>query len=119
MSAMLDIFSKGAKASFVRMLRRILANTEIQDILHEISRQPPRGHIHLNSKDLLSGVPPYQGLGKNQLEAKLSRWSNPIFITARFRSGSTLIWNLFRHLSGVTAYYEPLNERKWFDPVTR
>jgi hypothetical protein len=38
----------------------------------------------------------------------------PIFITARFRSGSTLLWNLFRHLPGYTAYYEPLNERGWF-----
>lgn len=38
----------------------------------------------------------------------------PIFITARFRSGSTLLWNLFRHLPGHTAYYEPLNERGWF-----
>jgi hypothetical protein len=38
----------------------------------------------------------------------------PIFVTARFRSGSTLLWNLFRHLPGHTAYYEPLNENAWF-----
>lgn len=31
-----------------------------------------------------------------------------IFITARFRSGSTLLWNIFRCLDGITAYYEPL-----------
>jgi hypothetical protein len=43
----------------------------------------------------------------------------PVFITARFRTGSTLVWNLFRHVSGCTAYYEPLNERRWFDPSTR
>jgi hypothetical protein len=42
-----------------------------------------------------------------------------IFITGRFRSGSTLLWNLFRHLNGFTAYYEPHNERRWFDPATR
>jgi len=40
----------------------------------------------------------------------------PIFVTARFRSGSTLVWNLFRQLHGCTAYYEPLNERRWFLP---
>jgi hypothetical protein len=44
---------------------------------------------------------------------------DPIFITARFRSGSTLLWNLFRSLEGCTSYYEPLNERRWFDPTTR
>lgn len=36
-------------------------------------------------------------------------------ITARFRSGSTPLWNLFRHVEGCTAYYEPLNERRWFE----
>jgi hypothetical protein len=43
----------------------------------------------------------------------------PVFITARFRSGSTVLWNIFRHVEGCTAYYEPLNERRWFDPATR
>ncbi|MFN7976670.1 MAG: sulfotransferase [Vicinamibacterales bacterium] len=39
----------------------------------------------------------------------------PVFITARFRSGSTLLWHLFRHVPGATAYYEPHNPRRWFD----
>jgi hypothetical protein len=38
----------------------------------------------------------------------------PVFITARFRSGSTFLWRLFRAIEGVTAYYEPLNESRWF-----
>jgi hypothetical protein len=42
-----------------------------------------------------------------------------VFVTGRFRSGSTLIWNLFRHIPAVTSYYEPFNERRWFDPVNR
>jgi hypothetical protein len=42
----------------------------------------------------------------------------PIFITGRFRSGSTLLWNVFRHIDGHTSYYEPHNERRWFDPLT-
>ncbi|CAI4151264.1 conserved hypothetical protein [Alteromonas macleodii] len=42
-----------------------------------------------------------------------------IFITSRFRSGSTLLWNLFRSVEGCTSYYEPFNERKWFDAETR
>jgi hypothetical protein len=42
-----------------------------------------------------------------------------IFITARFRTGSTLLWNLLRNVGGCTAYYEPFNERRWFDPGAR
>lgn len=38
----------------------------------------------------------------------------PIFITARFRSGSTFVWQLFKNIEGITCYYEPLNEAKWF-----
>ena len=34
-----------------------------------------------------------------------------IFITARFRTGSTLLWQLFNALPGFRAFYEPLNER--------
>ncbi|HEV3006806.1 MAG TPA: sulfotransferase, partial [Pirellulales bacterium] len=47
------------------------------------------------------------------------RRDDVIFITARFRSGSTLLWNLFRHVPGCTAYYEPFNERCWFDAAAR
>ncbi len=43
----------------------------------------------------------------------------PLFITGRFRSGSTLLWQLFRALPHVTSYYEPFNQRRWFDPDTR
>ncbi|MBT9566881.1 MAG: sulfotransferase [Thiobacillus sp.] len=39
--------------------------------------------------------------------------NDPIFITARFRSGSTFLWQLFRNIDGVTCYYEPLNEAEW------
>ena len=43
----------------------------------------------------------------------------PIAITARFRSGSTLLWRLLRDHPAVTAYYEPLNPRRWFDAEHR
>lgn len=43
----------------------------------------------------------------------------PVFITSRFRSGSTLLWNLFRQLEGCTSYYEPFNERQWFNNAMR
>jgi hypothetical protein len=62
---------------------------------------------------------PYADLGPFPEASSAKTRSPPIFVTARFRTGSTLLWNLFRHLDGVTAYYEPLNERRWFDPSTR
>lgn len=34
----------------------------------------------------------------------------PIFITARFRSGSTLLWNIFNQATGYHAYYEPCHD---------
>ncbi len=40
---------------------------------------------------------------------------DPVFISGRFRSGSTLLWNIFRNMQDYTAYYEPFNERRWFD----
>ncbi|MEP0355640.1 sulfotransferase [Paraglaciecola sp.] len=42
-----------------------------------------------------------------------------VFITSRFRSGSTLLWNLFRQTQDCTSYYEPFNERQWFNPELR
>lgn len=45
----------------------------------------------------------------------LKESGRPIFITGRFRSGSTLVWQLFRNMPNTTAYYEPFNERRWFE----
>lgn len=61
---------------------------------------------------------PYPELA-NPLPQRTSHRTDVVLITARFRSGSTLLWNLFRNIDGVTAYYEPLNERRWFDPSRR
>lgn len=60
----------------------------------------------------------YPGLGR-AVELPDSGTPAPIFISGRFRSGSTLLWNLFRHIPNCRAYYEPLNERRWFDPTRR
>jgi hypothetical protein len=64
-------------------------------------------------------APPYSDLGAPQTKARTCQRSDVILITGRFRSGSTLLWNLFRNIPGHTAYYEPLNERCWFDPAVR
>lgn len=107
------------KKSVLRALRRMMESTAVQDLFEETIRQPKRGHAHLSSRDLHALIPPYAGLVKNSLNSRMSHRDDAIFITARFRSGSTLLWNLFRHVDGMTAYYEPFNERRWFDPASR
>src|SRR5262245_36641455 len=58
---------------------------------------------------------PYPDLGRADASVPADA-PPPIVISARFRTGSTLLWNVFRHLPNCTAYYEPFNERRWFDP---
>jgi hypothetical protein len=62
---------------------------------------------------------PYRDLGTPRETSRPSDRSDVVIITGRFRSGSTLLWNLFRRAGGFTAYYEPFNERRWFDPRVR
>lgn len=50
---------------------------------------------------------------------KESAYSDLVIVTGRFRSGSTFLWNIFRQAGQFTAYYEPFNERRWFDEKTR
>jgi len=71
---------------------------------------------HLASGQQLDA--PYPEL-RRMPAASLQRQRRPLFITGRFRSGSTLLWQLFRSISGATSYYEPFNQRRWFEPVTR
>jgi LPS sulfotransferase NodH len=61
---------------------------------------------------------PYLTTDKNQMVSPSER-DDIVFITSRFRSGSTLLWNLFRQTNGCTSYYEPFNERQWFNPKLR
>lgn len=44
---------------------------------------------------------------------------NVTFVTGRFRSGSTLLWNILRDAPDTTSYYEPFNEREWFNQDKR
>jgi hypothetical protein len=73
---------------------------------------------NLELKDI-QGARPYPDLGGLGAPSRTSYRSDAVFITGRFRSGSTLLWNLFRHAGGFTSYYEPFNERRWFDPRAR
>lgn len=65
-------------------------------------------------------LPQYRPPGGDPPQKTQQDWSGaPIIATSRFRSGSTLLWQAFDRLAGITAFYEPLNERQWFDPSVR
>lgn len=81
------------------------------------------GLLHSSARSLLPAEGghflPYSDLGGLSTKVKTAHRSDIVFITGRFRSGSTLLWNLFRQMENCTAYYEPFNERRWFDPSAR
>jgi hypothetical protein len=99
-----------------RLVRRLLLADDGRDILtHALNGQLATAHS-LPDAQLLS-LRPYADLCSPTVPSSLTR--GPIFITGRFRSGSTLLWNVFRHVPECRSYYEPLNERRWFDPNSR
>jgi hypothetical protein len=57
---------------------------------------------------------PYANKAQGDLTGTACAHRRGLFITARFRSGSTLLWHLYANLPGATAYYEPLHEARWF-----
>ncbi len=68
--------------------------------------------------ELDPGAPlPYADLGRAHTAP--TRGAGTILVTGRFRCGSTALWQVFRGIDGCTAYYEPFNERRWFDPELR
>ncbi|MBL26685.1 MAG: sulfotransferase family protein [Rhodospirillaceae bacterium] len=94
-----------------RVLERFFRSRVVADHLDEAARRATPTPEH----DPASWPPyrpdPYAAPGTSGRGAE----SRPaIFITGRFRSGSTLLWNMFNKLGPFTAYYEPLNERQWF-----
>lgn len=99
-------------------LRQTFATDEGRQIAHVATSSIRVGH----PRALLENVNltmPYSDLAVPRLEIRPSHRSDVVIMTGRFRSGSTLLWNLFRQAGGFTAYYEPLNERRWFDPAVR
>ena len=83
------------------------------DAVSSLSVRHPRALL----KDATLSTP-YHELGTPRRSRKSDR-TDVVIITGRFRSGSTLVWNLFRQAGGFTAYYEPFSERRLFDPRVR
>jgi hypothetical protein len=106
-----------ARSRLFKLLRALAATDDAKAIQVATLRSL------LPGRPVLAGVrpddQPYANLGRAAPRSTAACRQDVVFITARFRTGSTLLWNLFRKLDGCTAYYEPLNERRWFDPAAR
>ncbi len=107
---------EAARSAFFRALGAVArtddARAILKNSLDDLTRWRPA------TPRAIGAPTPYPELARDRPGDAVA-WRRPIFITARFRSGSTLLWNIFRHAEGCTSYYEPLNERRWFDPVRR
>jgi hypothetical protein len=110
------------RAAVRRRFYRLLARTFETDDGRTIACDAVSSLDVPHPRALLRGVtasPPYADLGTPRRTLRPSDRSDVVIITGRFRSGSTLLWNLFRKAGGFTAYYEPFNERRWFDAKIR
>jgi hypothetical protein len=122
------------RAFALSFLRQLLATEEGRRTLFEsLNGQPGRAlpmtridrqgldqkYPELGRKDWTSVLRPGASAPGFVPGSKLTSRPAPIFISARFRTGSTALWNIFRHVPGCTSFYEPFNERRWFDPATR
>jgi hypothetical protein len=103
---------KWLRDRFIQLLQQAFATNDGQEILGQAIASLGAAPPHL----MPVGDSPYPEL---QFSADGDNDRPGVFVTGRFRSGSTLLWNIFRQTSGVTAYYEPLNERRWFDRASR
>lgn len=116
---MLGRLRESARSRVLDLLHRALATEDGRDAArHAILDAPVRSDEPGLAEH--QRVPTeYPDLARAPGEPRPALRSDVVFITARFRSGSTLLWNLFRSRPGFTAYYEPFNERRWFDPASR
>ena len=96
------------RGRFFAFLRRFLATDDARESLFALIEEHNGGVLGTELGKLDATALPYA-----------APLNGPVFISGRFRSGSALLWNLFRHVPGVTSYYEPFNERRWFDPAAR
>ncbi len=108
----------GARGAFFRIWRQAAATDDGKAIQVSGLRNllPRRAVLPPGTSP---AAKPYPDLGGPPPGPRPSERDDVILITARFRSGSTLLWNLFRNVAGCTSYYEPFNERRWFDASAR
>jgi hypothetical protein len=95
-----------------RIFSAVTRTSRFKDEIRNILKDTLHTNHILNEKVFLKDVPEYEFLGKSDSCEKTYKIKSPIFITARFRSGSTMLWNIFRKIGGFTCFYEPLLHEK-------
>ncbi len=110
------MLGKYIKAKLIDLFIKFLSHERVQtQLIEEFSprvKQPP---------ELQNYLSPYQRSSGQQtlFRQETSEKAPPIIITGRFRSGSTLLWNMFRQIEPCISFYEPFNERQWFNKSVR
>lgn len=106
-----DQYREFLNSIFFKFVRKLTRSNRFQaEILEIIKDYIPKNRL-MQEVEYNNEIPEYKELGSLS-EDELDPYKEIIFITAGFRSGSTLLWNIFRHLDGFTAYYEPLLHEK-------
>ena len=98
------------KRTIVSLQIKLLSQKSVLHRLTDIDNKANNNFQLLNND-----VSPYKSLPNFEHELG----DGLVFVTSRFRSGSTLLWNIFRQSGSFTAFYEPFNERRWFDEQFR
>ena len=110
---------KMLRSFLFQFIRKILETEDAREMLISTLRGPLRSSSLATAINFDCDDSPYTELRSSRPQSQTAPYEDVVIITGRFRSGSTLLWNLFRHIDGVTAYYEPFNERQWFDSELR
>lgn len=103
---------KRAKQLSLKLFSAYISHQNIQEQLNQTCK---RNYLQL--PELTNKPNPYYAVDK-PIDNTCLR-DDIVFVTSRFRSGSTVLWNLFRQINNSTAYYEPFNERQWFSNQNR
>ena len=106
------------RTRFFRTIRHVAFIDDSREILSDLMALQNATYPQRSAPELENFESPYNANSPVVPLSTARERPDPIFITARFRTGSTLLWQLFRNIPGVTAYYEPFNERRWFDQST-
>jgi hypothetical protein len=89
------------------LIRKVMSSSLFREELYNIVED------HSNMSEIIRSIKfndirsDYPDIGTLKATGCKDR-KGSIFITSRFRAGSTFLWNVFRNISGFTAYYEPL-----------
>jgi hypothetical protein len=93
-----------------RMLDRLLRSYRFGERVDEIVRART-AHARFSTPRQTPLPPLPARYARAQAPAAARAGEGAIFVTARFRTGSTFLWQLFNRIDGFAAFYEPLNER--------